>query len=213
MSFKLTGDTKKMFNKWRNEVEKRMRIKKAFIQPSIISQSQEECFEKISPIKGEMLTGGLINHSHPSNEGNIFVVDGEKQAKPVYLLTSGYYWAVCLGVIELPDGESFILVFDPYDENGWRHTEICLTVQKKIRSSEALGELLFAFGKYEGIHSDSSLVIDNVAAFRDMFEDKKVGIEVSENSETGLLYVTDFFNLVDTEEFPTCPEEIVRNVF
>lgn len=213
MSLKLTKDTKKVFSKWRNEVEERMRSKKESIQPSIISQSQEECFEKISSIKGEMLTGGLISHPRPSNESNIFVVDGKKQVDPVYPLTSGYYRAVCLGVIELPDGESFILIFDPYDEVGWRHTEICLTVQKKIRSSEALGELLFAFGKYEGMHSDSSLVIDNVAAFRDMFENKEVGIEVSENSETGLLYVTDFFNLVDTEEFPTCPEEIVRNVF
>lgn len=213
MSFNLTRGTKTFFSRWRSDVEERMRNKKVSIQPPIILQSQEECFEKIPPIKGEMLTGGLISHPCPSNEGNIFVVDGKTQSDSVYPLTKGYYWAVCLGVIELPDGESFILIFDPYDEDDRRHTEICLTVTKEIRSSEALGELLFAFGKHEGMHSDSSLIIDNVAAFRDMFEDKEVGIEVSENSETGLLYVTDFFNLVDTEEFPTCPEEIIRNVF
>ena len=196
MSFNLTRGTKTFFSKWKGEVEEIMR--------------NQRMFPKIKRVR---TIDDLLDYQNPSNEQDVYVIDGKKQDDPVFPLTKGYYRAVCLGIIELPDGESFILIFDPYDEDGWRHTEICLTVTKEIRSSEALGELLFAFGKHEGMHSDSSMVIDNVAAFREMFEDTEVGLEVSENSATGLLYVTDFFNLVDTDKFPTCPEEIVRNVF
>lgn len=196
MSFNLTRGTKTFFSKWKGEVEEIMR--------------NQRMFPKIKRVR---TIDDLLDYQNPSNEQDVYVIDGKKQDDPVFPLTKGYYRAVCLGIIELPDGESFILIFDPYDEDGWRHTEICLTVTKEIRSSEALGGLLFAFGKHEGMHSDSSMVIDNVAAFREMFEDTEVGIEVSENSATGLLYVTDFFNLVDTDKFPTCPEEIVRNVF
>ncbi len=209
----LKDRTKMMFSKVKREGEKRLRNNKACTQPPIIPLSKEKYLDECNKMRSEMLTGDRISYPRPSDEGKPFVVDGERQISPVYPLHAGYFKAICLGIIELPDGESFILIFDPYDSEGWRHTEICLTVQKKIRASEALGELLFALGPHDGMHSDSSLVIDNVAAFREMFEDKKVGIEVCENTQTGLLYVTDFFNLTDEAEFPNCPDDIVRNVF
>lgn len=164
-------------------------------------------------IKGKLMVNIGKKQLNPSKKGDVYVFDGDEEYETAYPLTAGYYRAVCLGVIELPDGESFILVFDPYDELGQWHTEICLTITRNVKSSQTLGELLFALGMHEGMHSDSSVVINSVGAFRSLFENAEVGIEVSENPETGLLYITDFFNLVDTEEFPTCPDEIVRNVF
>lgn len=147
---------------------------------------------------------------YPLEEQEVYVVRGDE---PVYPLTEGFYKAVGHGVIELPGRESLILVFDTYDEFEDRHTAISITVGKEIKSSDGLGELIVAFDIYERVSFDSSLIIENVDAFREMFDGTEVGVEVSENPETGLLYVTDFFNLEDTDEFPTCHEEIVRNVF
>lgn len=146
---------------------------------------------------------------------HVCVIDGKNEDKSdIRTLIEGYYVAKCIEIIELYDNRTLLLIFEPYDSEGWRYTGISLTLSKVISESEALGEFIFGAGQgIDNPSSSASLVIRNVDAFKDLVLGKSFGIEVSVNIETGWLYITDFFNLVGTDEFPTCPMEIVRNVF
>lgn len=135
--------------------------------------------------------------------------NGENRA-----VKKGYYLAHCVDVVELADNETLLLIFEPYDQEGNCYTWLSLTLPKRIGRSEALGEFLFTLeGELEGAHATSELVIENASVFRDLVQGKEFGIEVSVNLDTGWLYVTDFFNLCDTHDLPTCPDDIIRNVF
>ncbi len=143
---------------------------------------------------------------------NMYVIGEGDYIKP---LTEGYYLAKCYKVIELPDGMTVIMMFEPYDENRQRCSDISLTLQKVITGSEALGELIFGLGySMEEVHSSDGLVIRDMDEFRKRVIGTKYGIEVSVNLETGWLYVTDIFNMVDSEDrIPSCPTDIIRNEF
>lgn len=143
---------------------------------------------------------------------DVCLIDSKKGIK---LLTPGYFNAKCSDVAELPDKKTVLLTFDPYDEEGRRRSNICLTLPKVIAKSEALGEFIFGLGySFDEAHSNDTLVIGDMDAFRERVLGKEYGIEVSVNLDTGWLYITDFFHLIDPEDkMPACPNDIIRNVF
>ncbi len=153
-----------------------------------------------------------IHSRYGSKYTSVYMISAEDYIKP---LTEDYYRAICRDVIELPDKKTMVLIFEPYNRACQRCTDIGLTLSKIIRSSDALGEFIFGmdFGADE-VHSYDSLVVNDMEAFRKLVLGREFGIEVSVNLDTGWLYVTDFFHLVDSEDkIPSCPEEIIRNEF
>lgn len=147
-----------------------------------------------------------------SKHPDVCVIDSENKIEP---LTEGYFMAKCSDVSELPDKKTVLLTFDPHDEEGRRRSNICLTLPKVIAKSEALGEFIFGLGcSFDEAHSNDTLVIRDMDAFRERVLGKEYGIEVSVNLDTGWLYITDFFHLIDPEDkMPACPNDIIRNVF
>ncbi len=183
---------------------------KAVFKPNItpISENKRYALSEAKTLKQIIDIHSRFGAKHTG----VCVVDAENEIKP---LTEGYYLAVCSGVAELPDRKTVVLTFEPHDDSGQRYSGICLTLPKVIASSKALGEFIFGLGySLDGAHSDQTLVIGDMDAFREKVLGAEYGIEVSANLDTGWLYVTDLFHLVNSgDKIPSCPGEIIRNEF